>query len=230
MPESGGANIEIAHKLAEPKNPLASGESRWHEVLEIVEAIVLAVVAVATAWSGYQAARWSGAQSELYGKSAKLRFLAQGTLLKGGQQQVRDSQLAVGWLDASFRGEKDLANFLERRVRPEAHPAFEAWKSTDPVHNPQAPEGPSTMPQYQNAALDEAAKLDQEASDLFEQGTKGRQRSDDYVRMTVVLATVLLLMSINRRFRIVAIRFGLTMVAIGLLGYALWHILALPRV
>ena len=49
MPESGGASIEIAHKLAEEKNSLASGASRWHEVLEIVEAIVLAVVAVATA-------------------------------------------------------------------------------------------------------------------------------------------------------------------------------------
>jgi len=86
------------------------------------------------------------------------------------------------------------------------------------------------MPQYRNAALEESAKLDSEASDLFEQGTKAREKSDDYVRMTVVLATVLLLMAINRRFRIEFVRFGLSAVALCLLCYALWRILALPRI
>lgn len=152
----------------------ATHDRRGHELLEVVEAIVLAMVAIATAWSGYQAARWGGAQTELYGKSSKLRIAAQGPLLKGGQQHIHDTSLATEWLEASFRGEKDLANFLERRVRPEARPAFEAWKSSDPVHNPQAPEGPSMMPQYRNDALEESTKLDNEASELFEQGTNAR--------------------------------------------------------
>jgi hypothetical protein len=30
------------------------------EVIEIIEALILALVAVATAWSGYQAAAWAG--------------------------------------------------------------------------------------------------------------------------------------------------------------------------
>ena len=30
------------------------------EVIEIIEAFILALVAVATAWSGYQAAEWAG--------------------------------------------------------------------------------------------------------------------------------------------------------------------------
>ena len=58
MPESGGANIEIAHHLSEGRGHRGSEPSRLHEILEIVEAIVLALVACATAWSGYQAARW----------------------------------------------------------------------------------------------------------------------------------------------------------------------------
>jgi len=48
--------------------------------------------------------------------------------------------------------------------------------------------------------------------------------------MTVVLATVLLSTAINRRFRIVPVRFGVSVVAIGLLCYALWRIFALPRI
>ena len=35
----------------------------WEELTEIIEVIVLALVAIATAWSGYQAAEWNGQQS-----------------------------------------------------------------------------------------------------------------------------------------------------------------------
>ena len=56
MPEIGGPSIEIAHKLNEAISHTAHHSSRTVEILEIVEAIVLALVAVTTAWSGYQAA------------------------------------------------------------------------------------------------------------------------------------------------------------------------------
>jgi hypothetical protein len=53
MPETGDSNIEVAQHLSEHKE---SAQSSGHEILEIVEALVLAVVAISTAWSGYQAA------------------------------------------------------------------------------------------------------------------------------------------------------------------------------
>ena len=46
------------------------GIDRREELIEIVEAILLAIVAVATAWSGYQSARWDGRQAHLYGISS----------------------------------------------------------------------------------------------------------------------------------------------------------------
>jgi hypothetical protein len=67
VPES--SNIEIAHRVHE------SGEHepthrRKHEVaIEIGEALLLALVAVATAWSGYQSALWDGRSARLYGQS-----------------------------------------------------------------------------------------------------------------------------------------------------------------
>ncbi len=72
MPE--GMNIEIAHKLAES----GAGPSKTFgaELLEIAEAIVLALIAVATAWSGYHAAKWDGHQAFLYGTSSRLRVEA----------------------------------------------------------------------------------------------------------------------------------------------------------
>ena len=74
MSEGAGSNIEVAHHLSEHTE---SSQSLGHEVLEIAEALVLAVVAISTAWSGYQAALWTGLQAELYGQASKLRIQAE---------------------------------------------------------------------------------------------------------------------------------------------------------
>ena len=62
MPEQ--MNVEVAHKLSE-REKTAAEKRRWEEILEIVEVVVLALAAIATAWSGYQAAKGDGQQSIL---------------------------------------------------------------------------------------------------------------------------------------------------------------------
>ena len=85
------------------------------------------------------------------------------------------------------------------------------------------------MPEYRNVAAQEAAKLGQEASGLFEQGTEARENADRYVRATVGLATVLLLAAISQRFRTTRIRAALMILAFLTLLGPLWRILTLPR-
>jgi hypothetical protein len=229
MPETGGTNIEIAHHLNETKKEGEHQRSRKAEMLEVFEAIVLAVVAVATAWSGYQAARWDGRQSLLYGRASKLRIEAQGTAAYATQLQLYDGLTVAEWLNAEARGDKQLATFFERRLFPELRPAFEAWKAMDPIHNPNAPPGPSLMPQYRNTAAEQAKQLNQEAAEIFEEGTQARERADQYVRITVTLATVLLLAALSQRFRTTGIRAGLIILAFLVLLAPLWRILTLPR-
>jgi len=55
------------------------------------------------------------------------------------------------------------------------------------------------------------------------------QHSDAYVRVTVTLATVLLLMAISQRFKIHVVRMALTAIAALLLCLPLYRILTLPR-
>src|SRR5215469_1481126 len=188
MPEAGGANIEIAHHLNEGDEHHGQ-KTRWHEVLEVVEAIVLALVAICTAWSGYQAAKWDGLQDELYEQSTRLRVQAQGLASRGGQEQIYDASGVTEWIKAESSGNHKLAQLFERRFRPEAKVAFDAWVKTDPLNNPNAPPGPLLMKEYHNEHLEEAAKLSEEANKEFESGTKARGKSDDYVRVTVLLAT-----------------------------------------
>jgi hypothetical protein len=229
MPEAGGMNIELAQQLSERRGHRNPSPSRTHEILEIVEAIVLALVACATAWSGYQAARWDSQQSQLYGRSSRLRVEAEAFSVRSNQERQYNASTVNEWLKAEARGEKDLAELFERRFLPEFRPAFEAWKKTDPLHNPNAPAGPALMPEYRDSGAAESTRLGNEATELFEKGTSARERGDDYVRVTVLLATVLLLTAISQRFRDHRIRLALVALAVLLLCFPLWRIVTLPR-
>src|SRR6202046_1773362 len=223
MPEAGGANIEIAKHLSEHE------KSSEHVILEIVEALVLAIVAIATAWSGYQAALWTGHQSELYGQASKLRVQAEGAATFANQERLYNASTVVEWLKAEAHNDKKLIDIFERRLLPEIRPAFEAWKKTDPLNNPNAPAGPQLMQEYRSSKTQEAAKLNDQATEVFEQGTRARQHSDEYVRVTVTLATVLLLIAISQRFKTRGVRLALLVVATLLLCIPVFHILTLPR-
>jgi hypothetical protein len=226
MPETGETNIEVAQHL---NKAYAAHPSLKLEVLEIFEAIVLALVAVTTAWSGYQAARWDGRQDFLYGRASKMRVDAQGTELRGNQVRFYDASTVAHWLQAEAHGDLRLAQLFERRLMPEFRPAFEAWKKADPINNPNAPASPMLMPEYHDAAAEQSALLHQEATELFEQGTQARERADQYVRVTVFLATVLLLAAISQRFRTAQIRGGLIVLAFLILFGQLWRVVTLPR-
>lgn len=229
MAEIGGANIEIAHKLNEGSEHKHPHNSQWLEALEIVEAILLAMVAIATAWSGYQAAKWDGLQDELYEQSTRLRVQAQGKATRAGQEQIYDANSVNEWIKAKVAGNQKLVQIFERRFRPEFKVAFDAWIKLDPLNNPDAPAGPLLMPEYRNALAEESAKTSEEATKAFEQGARARSRSDDYVRVTVLLATVLLLVAISQRFRTHQVRVGLAVIALLLLCIPIYRIVTLPR-
>jgi hypothetical protein len=229
MPEAGETNIEIAHHLNEPTVPSPHEPPRRMEIMEIFEAFVLALVAVTTAWSGYQAARWDGQQSLFYGRSSQLRVEAQGLEVRGNQIQMYDALTVDEWLKAEARGDTKLAELFERRLFDEFRPAFEAWRKSDPLHNADAPASVMLMPEYHNRAAEQSAKLNQEATEAFEQGTQAREHAEQYVRVTVSLATVLLLAAISQRFRTGRIRAGLIILAFLILLGPLWRVLTLPR-
>lgn len=231
MPE-GPSNVEIAHHLHEHGHPGDHDESaakRRETIFEIFEVALLAVVAIATAWSGYQSALWDGRSAKLYGTSSRIRIQATQTGTRAGQEQLYDATTVNSWLQAKLTGESDLASEFENRFRLEFRPAFNAWLATNPLTNPHAPPGPLFMPQYRNAASDRAAALDRHASDVFEEGSHARETGDKYVRTTVLLATVLFLIAVSQRFAIFTVRTVLLVVGLALLGVALYSISTYPR-
>lgn len=226
MPDTGNANVEFAHQLNEPRE---HARSLAAETLEIAEALVLAIVAVATAWSGYQAARWTGYQAERYGEAGRLRVEAEGAATTANQERLYIAATVTAWLTAEAQGQHKLAELFERRILPEFRPAFEAWKKTDPINNANAPAGPQLMAEYRSSKTHEAAELNDEATKNFEQGNEARQHSDNYVRTTVMLATILLLIAVSQRFKVYRVRVAVSAFATLLLCLPLYTLLRLPR-
>jgi hypothetical protein len=203
MPESS-INVEVAHKLNEKSEKLRtnSEEKTQHEYrIEIFEAFLLAIVAVASAWSGYQSARWDGHSAAGYAQASAYRVDADNSITLGGQERLHDISTFNTWLQAKTSGNEKMAELLERRFSGDFEPAFRAWLTTDPFNNPKAPPGPMFMPQYHNHLEKEGAELRGLTSEAFELGVSSREIGEDYVRLTVFLAIILFMVAIGQRSR-----------------------------
>ena len=222
----------MSRVIGKPNDGRENGHTseRRFEVIEIIEALILALVAVATAWSGYQAASWAGRRAEQYATANRLRVAAEGLATLAGQERIYDSDTFNSWLAARLGGQEKAAEFFERRFRDEYRPAFKAWLSTDPFNNAQAPSGPIFMSEYHNAKHEKFLGLSKDATETAEQGTKSGETGDQYVRITVLLATVLLITAIGQRFRFKAVRIVFMILAFALLCLPLAQLLMLPRI
>jgi len=201
----------------------AAESPKQRDWIEIVATVLLAVAAVATAWSSYQANRWNGEQAKAAGRVNALRIEAarfQG--LAEGQTQV-DIAMFFEWINATETGNPDLASFYEERFRPEFVPAFDAWQDTDPLTNPGAPPTPFAMPEYQLEARNESERLDAEAEEQAAAVRRNIQRSANYVLGVVLFAVSLFFAGMSTKLKSPGTRAALLIVGcLVFLGTAVW--------
>lgn len=168
-------------------------------LVELVATVLLAVAAVATAWSSYQASRWSGEQSIAFSASNAARVNASRASARADQLSQVDVSTFIAWADAYASRDTMLADFYFRRFRAEFRPAVEAWIATRPLRNEQAPLTPFAMPQYRLADRDTATRLDAEAAMKTELAKRNNQRSDNYVLAVVLFASSLFFAGISTK-------------------------------
>jgi hypothetical protein len=169
--------------------------------VEIAATVLLAVAAVATAWSSYQAARWNGEQAKASGAVNKARIgAARAADLANAQTQV-DVATFSQWVDAYARKESMLSDFYFKRFRKEFKPAVDAWLATRPLRNPAAPLTPFAMPEYRLAAAAEAARLDARAEEMSARVRRNIQRSSNYVLGVVLFAVALFFAGMSTKLK-----------------------------
>jgi hypothetical protein len=226
----GLSAAEVGKEIGEHKGHAAHAGSgdRRDRLLSITEALLLSLVAVLAAYSGYAAAKWSTEASVSLAKASAARTKANRADLEGLQLRTLDSVSFNAWFSAFTAGNANAERLAERRLRPGYRPAFYAWLATDPAHNPNAPPGPSYMPQYVIPQEAAAEVYDRQADAEFAKGTEAGATGDKYVRDTVFLATVLFLVGISSHFPVRQARYGLIAVGALILVFAVVQVLGLP--
>jgi hypothetical protein len=226
----------MAHGLAAPevgkeigRHSRHTAHARRDRALSIAEAVLLSLVALLAGWSGYAAAKWSTESRVRLAEASSARAQANRANLDALELRNFDSSTFEAWFAAYTAGNERAMALAEQRFRPEFQIAFDAWRATNPESNPQAPPGPTSMPQYRQPELARAAQLDREADEAFAAGVTAAERSDKYVRTTVFLATVLFLVGISTQFPLHGVRFGLIGLGAVLLVFSLVQLAQLPR-
>ena len=79
------------------------------------------------------------------------------------------------WFTAYVAGNKTAMAIAEKRFSRNFHSAFNAWQATDPETNPDAPPGPTYMPEYRQPQKVLAAKLNAKATNDYNAGQRAGQ-------------------------------------------------------
>jgi hypothetical protein len=227
----GGAADGVADEAADhDEHRRASGEPAGHDrVLTLIEGTLLAVVALLAAWSGYAAAKWSTESRLASSAAATARTEANRAATLDAASLEFDSATFNAWFTAYVVGNETAMDVATRRFRPPFRVAFEAWLATDPFNNANAPPGPTYMPQYQRPDQQRAATLDAQADATAARAADAADKADQYIRITVILATVLFLIGISGHFRVRAARYGLVSVGIAILIVSVALLVTTPR-
>jgi hypothetical protein len=189
------------------------GEARLDRRFELIEAILLSLAAVLTAWAGFQATKWSGEQANSYSEAAASRVNATQASDLANEERLADLVTFTEWLaaaereglllegsDGTYTPDPDqLSGFIYQRFRPEFAVAVDAWLETSPWEPTEDPTTPFQVPEYTSAAADDAERLEDEADRKAEDAREANDISDRYVLVTIMLASVLFFAGIGSK-------------------------------
>lgn len=187
--------------MKEEKPEASPKESKDYNWVEIVAVIILALATVSTAWCAYQSARWSGVMTVNFSAANATRTEAVTTANYAFTEIGYDAAVLLDYAEAYLAGDTAKLEVLNKRfIREELSKALNAWFALDPANNPDAPKNPILMPEYQLTSLKKAEDLNKKAAKLTDQAKDDNQRSDNYILLTVVFASVLFFAGISTKF------------------------------
>ena len=194
--------------LSNPANAMRKKTSleKW---VEIISAVLISLATVASAWCAYQSAIWGGEESISYNSAGAARTESVRYSNQALQLLTIDVNMFTQFAAAYSNQDEFLFDFLMERFRPEMKVAVEAWIETEPLINPDAPTSPFDMEEYQSAAQDEADRLLEEVDQHLAEARLNDRRSDSYILLTVIFASVLFFGGMSSEFKSFKIRIAL---------------------
>ncbi len=228
---AGEISRHKAHTAADGEQADADDGTWDHDrTLSIIEAVMLAVVALLAAYTGFASAKWNTESSVRLAQASAARTEANRAALNAQNLKNFDSTTFNTWFTAYVAGNPTAEAVAVRRFRPAFKVAYDAWLATDPFTNVKAPPGPTYMPEYKQPELAVAATLDNKATADYTLGVEAGSNADNYIRDTIYLATILFLIGISGHFRFLRIRVALVTLSGIMMLVAIFEIVASPPI
>jgi hypothetical protein len=191
-------------------------EQIFQKRVEIAATILLALATIATAWSGYQSARWGGEQTTH--ASAALKAIVRSAHFESLALQKMSVHVSLfgQFIEAELGNNQKFADFILSRFPEPLKAAAVAWEATEPFTNPSAPASPFEMPEYALPDAIEAARWDTVSEQELLAAEAADAVSDRYLLFTIVFASVLFFGGVSGKFGWQPA--DLTMLVIGIVG------------
>ena len=158
---------------------------------EIVAVVLLSLVAVMTAWCGFESSKWGGAMSISFSQASSNRIKASDANSSSRDAFQLDAMVFAQWLVAKQAGDQELADYLEGVFSDPLEVAFAAWDGKTKT--------PFGLPEYVPAGKAEAEQFTKKADAAYAQALVNNQRGDNYSLLTVMFALVLFLGAVSQR-------------------------------
>ncbi|HWM15640.1 MAG TPA: hypothetical protein VNP97_03530 [Microbacterium sp.] len=183
---------------------------RYSEAHELIAVILLSLVAVLTAWCGFESAKWGGDSAVAFSEASAARIAASNDESEARDARSIDIAIYSQWVLAEANANADLAVYIEERFSPEFALAFDAWEAGGRTER-----GPFAMSEYVPPGTSEAEESTARANALQADALDFNEKGDNYSLMTVLFALVLFLAAIAQRgISVLATRIVLALAAV----------------
>ncbi|MCU0259608.1 MAG: hypothetical protein MUE78_01185 [Ilumatobacteraceae bacterium] len=188
---------------------------RWStddRTLDLLAVVLMSMTAILTAWTGFQSAKWGGVMAIAFSQAGAARTEAVLLSDVSGVQLDTDLTLATAWTDALAAGDTDLAAVHRELFSPTLEAATQAWEAAE-----DPPGSPLAMPEYTNAGFEQVQPLLEQADERAAFALVANQRSDNYVIISVLSASVLFFAALSTKLR--ERRLQIAMLAMAFIGF-----------
>lgn len=192
------ASIDEARELLRQVHEAVTSGRRSGR-MQAVTAIILSLATLTSTWCGYQAARWSGVQSGLQSDADTAERQAAENTLVGLQIRTQDEILLLEYWRAQRDADQRTTSLIELRMRPELKAATEAAIREGIFRDP-AVKGPLQRPEYRLEPETIAAARRADAAKWSSQAAVAGRVSNEYVLLTLMLASVLFIGGVSTTF------------------------------
>lgn len=194
--------------------------------LEVVTVILLAIATLGSAWCAFQVSQWNGVETDEARASAAARIEASREFALATQTIAYDAAMVAQYASAFVDENDDLQRFLRNRlIRTEFLPILEQWEA-------EAGTGVTTglleTEDYVDGLLAPSLAADAEAAASVLRSEEAGSVADDYVLLTLFMASALFFAGITASFTNRLAKLMLLGAAVITLGFGAIQILDYP--